>query len=123
MEIQVRHQPYYPERSMYYLAGMYREQLNAGQDFQELRPCYGVHFLVSDLFSKEEEKSWYNHYRMMNVKNHRVLSTHWQLYFVELKKFHKAIPTASGMAQRSEVYGKRLERIPCKIKMRYSGIE
>jgi predicted transposase/invertase (TIGR01784 family) len=36
VEIQVRYQHYYPERAMYYLAGMYREQLIAGNNYGSL---------------------------------------------------------------------------------------
>ena len=87
VEVQVRYQAVYPERAMYYLAGIYRDQLRSGEEFEALRPCYGVHILVADLF--EDEPEWYNHFRMLNVKNHRPLSFHWELYFIELEKFRR----------------------------------
>jgi predicted transposase/invertase (TIGR01784 family) len=89
VEVQVTHQKFYPERSMFYLAGLYRDQLNAGQNYDALRPCYGFHILTSDLF--EDETDWYNCYRMMNVKSRKVLSRHWNLYYLELAKFQKAV--------------------------------
>jgi predicted transposase/invertase (TIGR01784 family) len=88
VEVQVTHQKFYPERSMFYLAGLYRDQLNAGQNYDALRPCYGIHILTSDLF--ENETDWYNCYRMTNVKSRKVLSRHWNLYYLELAKFQRA---------------------------------
>jgi len=89
VEVQVRYQAVYPERAMYYLAGIYRDQLRSGEEFEELRPCYGIHLLVADLF--EDEPEWYNHFRMLNVKNHHPLSFHWELYFIELEKFRRKL--------------------------------
>ncbi len=94
VEVQVRYQAVYPERAMYYLAGIYRDQLRSGEEFEELRPCHGVHILVADLF--EDEPDWYNHFRMLNVKNHRPLSFHWELYFIELAKFRRNLKREQG---------------------------
>ncbi|WP_207681102.1 Rpn family recombination-promoting nuclease/putative transposase [Desulfonema magnum] len=89
VEMQVAHQKFYPERSMFYLAGLYRDQLNAGEDYAALRPCHGIHILMSDLL--EDETDWYNCYRMTNVKSHKLLSRHWNLYYLELGKFQEAM--------------------------------
>ncbi len=89
VEIQVAHQKFYPERSMFYLAGLYRDQLSAGEDYGALRPCHGIHILTSDLL--EDETDWYNCYRMMNVRSRKLLSRHWNLYYLELGKFRKAL--------------------------------
>ncbi|MDM8525120.1 Rpn family recombination-promoting nuclease/putative transposase [Desulfococcaceae bacterium HSG8] len=89
VEMQVAYQEYYPERSMFYLAGLYRDQLRAGEDYPDLRPCYGVHILMADLL--EDEPDWYNCYRMTNVKSNRLLSGHWNLYYLELRKFREAM--------------------------------
>ncbi len=93
VEMQVKYQAFYPERSMFYLAGMYRDQLKAGKVYQDLRPCYGVHIVMADML--EQETDWYNHYRMLNVKSHKPLSRHWEMYFVELDKFKKALKKGS----------------------------
>jgi len=90
VEMQVEHQEYYPERFMYYLAGLYRDQLSSGEGYHKLRPCNGIHFLMSDLLEDEPE-NWYNAYRMMNVRSHETLSRHWNLYYLELGKFRKAL--------------------------------
>ncbi|OQY58650.1 MAG: hypothetical protein B6245_10760 [Desulfobacteraceae bacterium 4572_88] len=89
VEMQVAYQECYPERSMFYLAGLYRDQLSAGEDYHELRPCHGTHFLMSDLL--KDKSGWYNCYRMTNVGSHEPLSRHWNLHYVELGKFRKAL--------------------------------
>jgi len=90
VEMQVAYQEFYPERSMYYLAGLYRDQLSAGEDYHELRPCHGIHFLMSDLL-EDEPDNWHNTYRMTNVRSHNSLSGHWSLHYLELGKFRKAV--------------------------------
>lgn len=84
----MKYQEFYPERSMFYLAGMYRDQLRSGKDYDELRPCCGVHFVMADML--KDETDWFSHYRMLNVKSHKPLSRHWEMYFVEIGKFKKA---------------------------------
>ena len=90
LEVQVVVGAFYPQRSKFYLAGMYRDQLEKGQDvgYDALRSCHGIHFLLGTLFDEPEEKNfWYNHYAMLNTRSHRPLINHWHLYFIELKKF------------------------------------
>ena len=87
--MQVAYQEYYPERSMFYLAGLYRDQMSAGEDYDELRPCHGIHILMADLL--EDESAWYNRYRMMNTETRSLLSGHWNLHYLELGKFRKAL--------------------------------
>jgi predicted transposase/invertase (TIGR01784 family) len=89
VEIQVLHQESYPQRSMFYLAGLYRDQLSAGEAYSSLRPCYGIHFLMSDLL--EDETDWYNCYRMKNEKSGNVLNPDWNLYYLEIPKFLKTM--------------------------------
>ncbi|MBF0226134.1 MAG: Rpn family recombination-promoting nuclease/putative transposase [Desulfobacterales bacterium] len=92
LEIQVIYNEYYPQRSKYYLAGMYREQLKKSKEinYDDLKPCYGIHILIDSLFNDEaDEKFWFNHYAMLNTRTHKPLINHWNLYYVELNKFLK----------------------------------
>ncbi|MBF0228548.1 MAG: PD-(D/E)XK nuclease family transposase [Desulfamplus sp.] len=97
LEIQVVRTSDYRERSKYYLAGMYRDQLkkSSWHNYDELRACYGIHILVDSIFQdKDEEEFWFNHYRMLNVRTHKPLMNHWNLYYVELNKFLKCFEKA-----------------------------
>ncbi len=87
LEVQVKYNLYYPQRSKYYLAGMYRDQLekNKENNYHDLSPCYGIHVLVDTLF--EDENVWFNHYAMLNTRTYKPLVDHWHLYYIELNKF------------------------------------
>ncbi|SLM30632.1 hypothetical protein MTBBW1_2360015 [Desulfamplus magnetovallimortis] len=90
LEVQVIVSDIFPQRSKYYLAGMYRDQLEKSSDanYDQLKPCYGIHFLVETLFdSKEDAPFWYNHFSMLNTRSYKPLADHWHLYYIELKKF------------------------------------
>ncbi|MBF0243163.1 MAG: PD-(D/E)XK nuclease family transposase, partial [Desulfamplus sp.] len=82
LEVQVIRTSDYKERSKYYLAGMYRDQLKKSSEhnYDELRACYGIHILVDSIFEEnDEENRWFNHYRMLNIRTHKPLINHWNL--------------------------------------------
>lgn len=90
IEVQVISSTSYPQRSKFYLAGMYREQLkkSSKKNYHDLKAVYGIHILVETLFeNKEDEKFWFNHYTMLNTRSYKPLAGHWHLYYVELEKF------------------------------------
>ncbi len=90
LEVQVIVGFFYPQRSKFYLAGMYRDQLEKGKEvgYGVLKACHGIHILVGTLFDDPEESDyWYNHYAMLNTRSYRPLVNHWHLYYIELGKF------------------------------------
>ena len=90
LEVQVAYSESYPQRSKYYLAGLYRDQLEKDKEsnYDELTPVYGIHVLVETLFrGKGDERFWFNHYAMLNTRSHAPLIGHWHLYYLELNKF------------------------------------
>ena len=85
LEVQVVRTSDYKERSKYYLAGMYRDQLKKSSEnnYDELRACYGIHLLVDSIFEEKDEQAWwFNHYRMLNVRTHKPLINHWNIYYI-----------------------------------------
>ncbi|KPA10964.1 hypothetical protein MHK_008839 [Candidatus Magnetomorum sp. HK-1] len=83
---------FYPNRSLYYLAGMYRDQLPKGKDnYYKLRPCFGIHLLMSDIFFGDKCNDWFHHFGMLNHKTHKQLNNHFELYYIELDKFQKLV--------------------------------
>ena len=83
---------YYPNRSLYYLTGMYRDQLPKGKNnYYDLRPCFGIHLLMSDIFFGENCNDWFHHFGLLNHKTYKQLNNHLELYFIELSKFKKAV--------------------------------
>ncbi|ETR68070.1 MAG: hypothetical protein OMM_04780 [Candidatus Magnetoglobus multicellularis str. Araruama] len=92
LEMEASSFTYYPNRSLYYLTGMYRDQLPKGRDnYYELRPCFGIHLLKSDIFFGDDCSDWFHHFGMLNYKTHKQLNNHLELYYVELNKFLKAV--------------------------------
>jgi len=72
---------YYPNRSLYYLTGMYRDQLPKGKDnYYLLRPCFNIHLLMSDIFYGDECSEWFHHFGMLNHKTHKQLNYKWGTY-------------------------------------------
>ncbi|MBF0201315.1 MAG: PD-(D/E)XK nuclease family transposase [Desulfamplus sp.] len=89
LEMQVKYSEVYPQRSKYYLAGLYRDQLEKDKkvNYCDLNPVYGIHLLLENLFREESDKDfWFNHYTMLNTRSHVPLTGHWHLYYIELQK-------------------------------------
>ncbi|KPA11353.1 hypothetical protein MHK_008439 [Candidatus Magnetomorum sp. HK-1] len=92
LEMEASAYTYYPNRSLYYLTGMYRDQLPKGKDnYYDLRPCFGIHLLMSDIFFGEDCTDWFHHFGLLNHKTHKQLNNHLELYYVELKKFKNEV--------------------------------
>ncbi|OQY58976.1 MAG: hypothetical protein B6245_08995, partial [Desulfobacteraceae bacterium 4572_88] len=72
IEMQVRRYTAYPKRILYYLSRMYSEQLQSGQDYENLRPVIGVHFLDYEEF-KEHKKTFHFCFKLRD-QNHPDLS-------------------------------------------------
>jgi len=50
IEMQVRKYSFYPKRTLYYVSKMYADQLNAGDEYSNLKPVIGIHFLDYEQF-------------------------------------------------------------------------
>jgi predicted transposase/invertase (TIGR01784 family) len=61
IEMQVRKYESYPKRTLYYLCKMYADQLKSGEDYIELSPVIGIHFLDYEQFPEHPEF----HYRFI----------------------------------------------------------
>ncbi|PWF21267.1 Rpn family recombination-promoting nuclease/putative transposase [Corticimicrobacter populi] len=57
IEMQVRREEPWPERNVYYLARGLSEQLQAGQNYDGLRPVIGISLLAHDLFPEHPQQA------------------------------------------------------------------
>ncbi|QDQ88493.1 Rpn family recombination-promoting nuclease/putative transposase [Alcaligenaceae bacterium SJ-26] len=57
IEMQVRREEPWPERNVYYLVRGLSEQLQAGQDYEGLRPVIGISLLAHDLFPEYPQQA------------------------------------------------------------------
>ena len=114
LEVQVIMYSDYAARAKYYLAGLYREQLkkNQNRNYDELKPCYGIHVLVETYFKEGENKDyWFNHYAMLNTRTYKSLLNHWNLYFIELDKFNEQSKSKEGDYTELERWNRYLGNI------------
>ena len=81
LEMQVLDLKDWPERSLSYLARSY-DNVAKGDEYINVKPVYHIGFLNYTLFPESPE--FFARYRMMNIKNHHVYTTKFNLYVVDL---------------------------------------
>ena len=85
--MQVANYMNWEERSLCYLCRSY-DQLNAGQDYREVKPAFQIGFLNFTLFPEHPE--FYATYKLLNVKNHHLYSDKFTLGVVDLTQIDLA---------------------------------
>jgi len=83
IEVQVRSFKHMGERSLYYWARMYSQQIKKGENYKLLSPAIAINLLDFNLL---EETNWFNQYRVINTLSHNVLSDHLNIIFIEPHK-------------------------------------
>lgn len=89
VEIQVRRYGAWHQRALYYLARMLASQLDAGEDYDQLRAAVGIHLLDFDLFTETPEQREQALWRFEMRDAHQpevTLGNRLQLTLIELKK-------------------------------------
>ena len=81
LEMQVLDLKDWSERSLSYLARSY-DNVAKGDEYINVKPVYHIGFLNYTLFPESPE--FFARYRMMNIKNHNVYTTKFNLYVVDL---------------------------------------
>ena len=87
LEMQVLDLKDWPERSLSYLARSY-DNVAKGDEYINVKPVYHIGFLNYTLFPEYPE--FFSKYRMMNIKNHNVYTTKFNLYVVDLTQIKLA---------------------------------
>ena len=87
LEMQVLDLKDWPERSLSYLARSY-DNVAKGDEYINVKPVYHIGFLNYTLFPESPE--FFSKYRMMNIKNHHVYTTKFNLYVVDLTQIELA---------------------------------
>ena len=87
LEMQVLDLKDWPERSLSYLARSY-DNVVKGDEYINVKPVYHIGFLNYTLFPESPE--FFARYRMMNIKNHHVYTTKFNLYVVDLTQIELA---------------------------------
>jgi predicted transposase/invertase (TIGR01784 family) len=87
LEMQVRPQLYWSERSLSYLCRSF-DQLYRGDDYDSVGPAIHIGFL--DFTPFEEAPEFYATYKLLNIKNHRPYSDKFILNVVDLTQIDLA---------------------------------
>ena len=87
LEMQVRNQYNWEERSLSYLCRSF-DQLNSGDEYKKALPAIHIGFLDFTPFPKVPE--FYATYKLLNVKNHHLYSSKFSLGVVDLTKIDLA---------------------------------
>lgn len=87
LEMQVVNYLNWPERSLSYLCRNF-DQLQSGQNYQEVRPVIHIGFLDFTLFPEQPE--FFATYKLINVKNHHIYTDKFVLNVIDLNQIDMA---------------------------------
>ena len=87
LEMQVLDLKDWPERSLSYLARSY-DNVAKGDEYINVKPVYHIGFLNYTLFPEYPE--FFAKYQMLNIKNHNLYTTKFNLYVVDLTQIELA---------------------------------
>lgn len=85
-EIQVAPYPWWPERSVFYLAKMYTEQMEVREDYKIIKKCIHVGILDFKLFP--EDKEWYSCFHLWEDGRRRQYTDKLEVHIFELPKLN-----------------------------------
>jgi len=83
LEIQVKNEGDYPERTLFNWARIYSTALPAGGDYKDLPRTVVISIINFNLFECEE---YYSEFQALEVRRHTALTDRMSLYFYELGK-------------------------------------
>ncbi len=87
IEVQVQAQVAYRERSLYYAANLINSQIEAGQDYRQLRKS--IHISLTDFVLFPEFDDLHSIYRLHDLQHQRTLGDLLELHYLEIAKFRK----------------------------------
>lgn len=87
LEMQLRNEHNWPERSLIYLCRLF-SRLNKGEDYDEIKPAFQIGILSFTPFPKFPE--FYATHKLMNVKNYHKYSDNFTLHVLDLTQIDHA---------------------------------
>ena len=87
IEIQVSPFPLWPERSLFYLAKMFTDQIEKGEGYERLEKCVHVGILDFILFGEDEE--YYSCFLIREDLRNRLYTDKLEVHILELPKLKK----------------------------------
>ena len=93
LEIQVRDEGDFPERSLFYWAREYSTALSEGEDFSSLPRTIIISIVDFNLFDCVE---FHSEYQALEVTRHTTLTDKMSLHYFELPKLPRSVSAVSG---------------------------
>lgn len=87
VEMQIKDEGDYKDRSLYYLSKLYSNQLKSGDGYGKLNQCISINVLNFILF--DEWTDFHSSFRMREDKRNSVLTDNFIAHYFELKKIGK----------------------------------
>ena len=97
LEIQTTNSGDIDQRSMYYWAKIYQEQLLEGMHYKDLRPAIAINILNFNYFPTEK---YHSKFVVLDEEELYRLNDNFQLHFIELKKWVKLSVKARNRLER-----------------------
>lgn len=85
VEMQIEWSSFFMQRLLFGTSKAYVHQLNKGEDYEYLKPVYGLGLLAENF--DQESSEFYHHYKIINVENPSRELKGLQFVFIELPKF------------------------------------
>lgn len=120
IEMQVKKEPQFIERIIYYNARLFSGQLKKGETYNSLKKTISIAITDFNLFP--DENDYHNIFRLLNVKTHKELSGIMEYHFLELpkygdsKKFGDIFNKWLYAIKNGEKYINEPENLPATIK-------
>lgn len=92
IEIQTRHQDFWPDRSLTYLCRCF-DNLREGDSYAQVKPCIHIGILSTDIFKGDDEKYtglYYSEYKMQEVHTHKNYSDKFVIKVLLLNHIEEA---------------------------------
>ena len=86
IELQIKYQDDFRERTVYYGARLFGEDLKAGEEYGEINQTICINIINFDLFAHND---YYSCFKIMETKRHELLTDKFAIHFFELKKINK----------------------------------
>ena len=88
IEIQVKEEPDFADRTLFYWSKMYSSELKSGEEYGELKESICINIINFNMFDCNE---FHSHFKVMEKNRHELLSDKFSIHFFELKKINKNV--------------------------------
>lgn len=87
IELQVRRESYYSDRTLLYWSKLYSSQLEEGSSYNDLCPCIVINIVDYIAFKKHDD--FHSKFEAWDIEHYEKLSDKMEIHFFELKKIKK----------------------------------